>query len=178
MFGRMFGLMVVLVASGCGKTAPTAAPTLAADDSTIAETTVAVTNRAEAYTFLALINQLRAEKGLSVLKLDTRLSQASKRHSDFMNRFDVLTHAEPFPNFHSSTRIRRSGGDFNFTGENIACGNSDARATFLQWKNSPSHYAAMTDPDFEYIGIARSGDDAQASENNCPWYWTTNFGGY
>ncbi len=127
--------------------------------------------------FLVKINQLRAQNGLAELALDPVLQKSSAAHSEYMNSIDYLTHDEPPPNLASWDRIANAGGDFNYTGENIACGNASGDKTFTQWYNSPGHLANMLSPNFKYIGIARAGSDAEALSKNCPYFWTTDFGG-
>jgi Cysteine-rich secretory protein family len=57
-------------------------------------------------------------------------------------------------------------------GENVACGNSGAKETFLQWYFSASHLKNMVNPAFQHMGIARAG----SGDENCPFYWTNDFG--
>jgi uncharacterized protein YkwD len=121
----------------------------------------------EELNFLVQINALRAQNGDAPLAVDPILQQTARAHSIYMANLDFLTHDEPDPNLTSWDRIHNAGGDFNLTGENIACGNTDAAATYLQWLNSPEHLENMLLPTFQFIGIAVSGD-----------YWTTDFSGY
>ena len=127
--------------------------------------------------FLGLINQLRAENSLSPLEVDSHVQASAELHSAYMNQLDQLSHVEPSPQFSSDDRIKSTGGDFLMTGENIACGNADAQSTFNQWVNSSGHLANMLSPHYQYIGIARAGSEADVSQKNCPWYWTTDFAG-
>ena len=41
-------------------------------------------------------------------------------------------------------------------GENIAAGNSDAEATFNQWRNSSGHNANMLGDRYEVVGLGRA----------------------
>jgi len=117
--------------------------------------------------FLPLINNLRAQNGLAPLSIDPGLQSAAVAHSAEMDSTDTLAHA-------SSSAYT---GSFSASGENIACGNESAADTFQQWKNSPGHLANMLSANYQFIGIGRAGTDAEVSEKNCPWYWTTDFGG-
>jgi uncharacterized protein YkwD len=113
------------------------------------------------------INTLRNSLGIPPLVLENSLELAAISHSEAMNSADSLAHA--------GSDSYSTG--FETSGENIACGNSSADATFQQWFHSQGHYANMTNPQFRYIGIARAGTQADADSKNCSFYWTTDFGG-
>lgn len=51
--------------------------------------------------------------------------------------------------------------------ENIAAGSDNAEDTFNQWKNSPSHWAAIMNPEYTHIGVAVSYDQNSAYK----YYW-------
>ena len=117
--------------------------------------------------FLVLINELRVQNGVGTLTINSSLQSAATAHSAEMDSTDTLAHAN----------ASAYDAPFNASGENIACGNKSAVDTFNQWKNSPGHLANMLSPNYQFIGIARAGTDAEVSQKNCPWYWTTDFGG-
>ena len=96
--------------------------------------------------FVAGLNQKRIAAGRSPVKLDLTLFEGCRKHSIKMSR-GYLDHA---------SRSERLGAS-----ENIAKGNSDAGATFIQWKNAKDgrgrptgHYANLMNPQWRYIGIA------------------------
>jgi uncharacterized protein YkwD len=115
---------------------------------------------------LQLINTLREQSGVGPLAVDPTLQSSASLHSGYMESNSTLTHSEPAPNVSSGERIANSGGNFSFTGENIADGNIDAASTFNQWYASPDHLANMISPSYQFIGISQNGI-----------YWTTDFGG-
>lgn len=51
--------------------------------------------------------------------------------------------------------------------ENIAAGSDTAEATFNQWKNSPSHWASIMNPEYTHIGVAVSYD----MNSEYKYYW-------
>jgi uncharacterized protein YkwD len=116
--------------------------------------------------FLQLINTLREQSGVAALAIDPTLESSASLHDAYMESNSTLTHSEPSPNVSSGDRIANSGGNFSFTGENIAEGNTDAASTFAQWYASPDHLANMISANYQYIGISQNGI-----------YWTTDFGG-
>ena len=127
--------------------------------------------------FLVRINALRAQYDLPALQVDPFLQIAARRHSQYMNQNDLLSHREPAPNESSSKRIQSAGGNFDVTGENIACGNESGAKTFEQWFNSIGHLRNMLSVNYRFIGIAREGSEADRALRSCPYFWTTVFGG-
>ena len=84
-----------------------------------------------------------------------------------------LTHNGPNPQDTLVTRAHVTEGyPYRMLGENVACGNDGAVETFLQWAFSPGHLKNMINPEFDEMGIARAGD----GEEECPYYWTHDFG--
>ena len=122
---------------------------------------------------LNLINQFRAENGLSALVASQTAGAAAEHHSINMAEQNFFSHTGQDGSSHAS-RLREHGYGFNtFTGENIAAGNASASATFTQWKNSSGHRANMLSPNYGVIGIGR----AFSSGSEFGYYWTTTFGG-
>ena len=140
-------------------------------------TTTQVVLSAEENNFFVLINQLRVQRGVKPLQLSAVLQQTAAEHSAYMDAADDLGHTEPAPNSSSGDRITNAGGDFDSTGENVACGNSTAQGTYTQWVNSSGHLANMIDGDYTSIGISRAGTTSSEANHDCPYYWTTDFGG-
>jgi uncharacterized protein YkwD len=122
---------------------------------------------------IRLINEYRAQKGLGRLTLSYSLTKAADWMSSDMGVKNYFGHhdsqgRDPF------VRMKDFGYKFRTTkGENLAAGFSDAVNTFQQWKNSPSHNAAMLNSQFKVIGISRT----LIKNSQYRWYWTTDFGG-
>ena len=129
---------------------------------------------AEEQGVLKLINDYRAQNGLGALRVSLALTRAADWMSADMAAKNYFNHTDsagrdPF------TRMTAFGYGYNtFRGENIAAGYGDAARTFNLWRNSPSHNAAMLNPNFNVLGISR----AYSATTTYKWYWTTNFGGF
>jgi uncharacterized protein YkwD len=127
----------------------------------------------EELAFLKLINDYRAQNGLSALQVSVALTKASDWMSTDMATTSHFSHTDTLGR-DPSARMELFGYDTStYWGENIAAGNSTAQATFTQWKNSAGHNANMLGASFKVIGIAR----AQGPSSTYGWYWTTDFGG-
>ncbi len=129
---------------------------------------------AEEQTMLRLINEYRAQGGLSQLKVSVALTNAAEWMSGDMASKNYFNHVDsqgrnPF------TRMSAFGYNYSTSrGENLAAGYADAVRTFNQWKSSSSHNAAMLNGSYNVIGIAR----VYGANSTYKWYWTTNFGGF
>jgi uncharacterized protein YkwD len=131
---------------------------------------------AEEQAFLAIINDYRQQNGLGTLTACTSLNRAAQGHSEDMRDNDYFSHT----GLNNSTPWDRACdacydlgcGPSTAMAENIAAGNSDAQATFTQWKNSPGHNANMLGANFTQIGIGRA-----TGGGTYGVYWTNVFGG-
>lgn len=120
------------------------------------------------------LNAFRRELGLRPLRQDARLSEAARKHSDWMQGIGYLTHVGPAFGGSSFSRAMAEGVPSEARiGENIARGNFSGRETFLQWLYSPSHLGEMIDAEYDHVGIARSDCDEE-SWSGC--FWTMDFG--
>ena len=123
---------------------------------------------------LKLINEYRAQRKLSQLKVSVSLTRAAEFMSTDMAVKCYFSHTDsmgrdPF--------VRMSAFKYDFPGqrgENLAAGFSDAVRTFNQWKNSRAHNINMLRPNFNVIGISRVYKESSPHK----WYWTTDFGSY
>ena len=139
----------------------------------IAQPALAESLNPEEAQFQNLLNQFRQILGLSPLSIHPALQNASRKHSDWMAKYEYLTHYGPLKNEPPSQRMIEEGyQNYSMLGENIACGNSDAKETFLQWAFSPHHLKNMITSGYQHMGIARSG----TGNEYCPYYWTNDLG--
>lgn len=123
--------------------------------------------------FSEKLDSLRRSKKLSTLPQDELLAKTAKQHSEYMLKYDTLTHDEttagrktPFD------RVRVNGGTHDAVGENVLFtylhkatvskkgvtrtnrSYADAAADiFTMWRNSPGHYKNMINPDYEVQGL-------------------------
>lgn len=93
--------------------------------------------------FIALLNADRAAMGLS------QISVTSTLDSDALESAKAMT-----TNFSHDAIVRTHG----VNRANIASGQSSVSSVYDGWKNSPGHWAAMTDANLQYCSVARCGN--------------------
>lgn len=110
---------------------------------------------------IRLVNYLRKENGLSILKYDSLLQKSARYKSNSMIQLRYFGH--PNPNYDNKGAAHLLFHIFKldaaFAGENIAM-KSDfhpedltAEVMFNLWMNSPPHKAAMLNPKYSRIGV-------------------------
>jgi uncharacterized protein (TIGR03437 family) len=128
----------------------------------------------EEQTMLKLINDYRAQKGLSQLKISIALTRAADWLGGDMSTKNYFSHTDSLGRG-ISARLNDFGYNYQgFRGENLAAGFNDAARTFNQWKNSAGHNANMLNPNYNVIGISR----VYGAASTYKWYWTTDLGSY
>jgi uncharacterized protein YkwD len=127
---RMGTIAAVLVASVLGALPASAAPPTAAD----AESS-----------FVARINQLRAEKGVPPLTVDPELSSVARTWTARMVAAGDISH-----NPHLADAVT---ADWRKLGENVGMG-PDVGDLFTAFVRSPHHYVNLVDPAFARVGVA------------------------
>jgi len=120
---------------------------------------------------LNLVNQLRQDNGLQILRLNTSLNQAAKDHSSDMANNNYFSHTGLNDSSFSQRAIAAGYKGFP-RGENIAAGNSSVTATFNQWVNSSGHLNNMLNSGSNEMGIGH----AYNSNAKYGHYWTQIFG--
>lgn len=110
------------------------------------------------------INELRKEQGLPALIFDDILKKAAEFHSSYQAKEDELTHDENKSKYATPEKRVKAfkGKDFEIVGENCLFVIRKetplhkkeipeiASEMFSAWKNSPSHYANMTEPEYVF----------------------------
>jgi len=113
---------------------------------------VAWAGQAQAQDLLSLINGLRAERGLPPYSPDAALSAAAQNQAAWMAQTGQVSHTQPDGSTPRS-RAAAAGYPSSWVSENIYLGRSvDTAWSF--WVNSPIHYAGLTNPNYEQVGIA------------------------
>jgi uncharacterized protein YkwD len=121
---------------------------------------------------LEYVNDYRAEYGLRPLVVSQTLGAAARHHALSMAKYNYFDHYLIPEDRTWGDNIRRHGYPYSaYLGENIAAGNLDPYATFMQWKNSPSHNANMLGDKWIAIGIGRSTN----YEADWDHYWVQTF---
>lgn len=114
---------------------------------------------------LALVNDARARgcrcggkyyKPVPVLTWNNRLERAAQKHSRYMRRRNVLSHAGQGGS-DAGRRISAEGYDWISYGENVAAGYGSDEATIKGWLKSKGHCKNIMSPKFKEMGMASSG---------------------
>ena len=116
------------------------------------ESTTTDTNNSIAKSLLALVNQARAENGLSALSLNDSLSAVAQKKAEDMKNNNYFSHTSP--TYGSPfDMIKNAGISYRSAGENIAMGQKTAEAVFNAWMNSSGHRANILSSKFTQMGI-------------------------
>jgi uncharacterized protein YkwD len=121
---------------------------------------------------LALINAIRADRGLPPLAADPALSASATWKSLHMGRFDYFDHADPAPPVARSPfqRAVACGYPNPYIGEDIAAGQTSPDEAVEDWLNSPEHRRIIEGPDYTQAGVGV----AQSPQGRL--YWTLDVG--
>ncbi len=131
-------------------------------------------DEAASYEEFLQVNQLRVSLGLKELKWDTRmLSMAETRAVDLIQLF---SHTRP-NGFSGLNLLMDINLDFGARGENIAAGYNSAAAATLGWKNSPGHYANMTNVKYKTMCVGCIIAKDETDKNKYKYYWVQIFRG-
>ena len=122
-------------------------------------------NYNESYAVLSILNQTRKELGLSELTLDAGLQDAAMQRAAECSLY--YSHTRPNG---ESCFTAMSGLDYYGAAENIAIGSTNAAAVMDGWINSPGHYANLTNPNMNAVGLGCFESDGIKS-------WVQLFGG-
>ncbi len=112
-----------------------------------------------------LINEIRADYGLSPLTENWELSRVARYKSRDMSTLGYFSHTSPTYGT-PFEMIKSFGLTYRTAGENIARGYKSAEAVVNGWMNSSGHRANILNANFRYIGV---GYESNGS------YWTQMF---
>ena len=102
---------------------------------------------------VADLNAYRAENGLGPVKLNNKLSLASKVHAKDLAKAGIISHTGTDGSTHGD-RVQRQGYYFSIAGENVATGQKSWDDVFQAWKDSPGHNENLLRNDVVDFGIA------------------------
>lgn len=138
-------------------------------------------DRAE-HILLCLINEERADHGLSSLKKETAQSKAARRHTKLMVRQRCFSH-QCSGEGDLVSRVQRTSylpcNCYWGVGENLAYGEGSEgspRSLFHAWMNSPEHRANIVNGRYEHIGIGVVWGTPNSGERRSSATYTTDFG--
>ncbi len=104
---------------------------------------------------MELTNRTRQEKNIFTLASAAKLDVSAQHKADDMAVNQYFAHSNN--NKSLANWLQEAGYQYQVAGENLAVGFSSAEDIVRAWKNSPSHYANLIDPDFKEIGIGLAG---------------------
>lgn len=102
---------------------------------------------------LTLTNNLRREKGLSVVRGVTALGVSSDFKALDMANLHYFSHTSP-SGHGLAYFLSRADYRYDLAGENLAMGFTSAEEIFASWVKSPTHYANLVDPNFTEFGVS------------------------
>lgn len=119
------------------------------------------------------VNQVRADRGLSILGIDSYLMQAAQEHVMDMAKNNFVSHIGSNGSNYIQ-RVQRAGSDISPSGE-IICkgpgGQNRFKAVIQGWLNSPGHRNILLDPYQLFMGIGCHLKTPEIPGN----YWLVNF---
>jgi uncharacterized protein YkwD len=108
---------------------------------------------AQSKKIIALTNSLRRERSAPSLVENSLLDQAAYQKAQDMMIKQYFAHVSP-ENKDLDFFLSSAGYKYSVAGENLAMGFTDANEVMNAWRDSPTHYANLVDPDFKEIGVA------------------------
>lgn len=116
---------------------------------------------------IALVNQERASRNLSLVTSDPNLTRAAQIRAQEI--ISVFSHTRPDQRS-CFTVLSDAGISYRSAGENIAAGYSSPQAVMNGWMNSEGHRANILNPGFEKLGVGYVN-----SASGYGHYWTQLF---
>lgn len=117
---------------------------------------------------LKLVNEVRAENGLSPLTWADDLANVARAHSQDMINRNFFSHTNP-DGLSPFDRLKNSGISYRAAAENIAYGQKTAEAVMDAWMNSSGHRANILSSSVKELGVGA------AKASNGTIYWTQVF---
>ena len=101
---------------------------------------------------IRLVNEIRAENGLTALTYDWELSRVARYKSQDMKDNNYFSHTSPVYGT-PFQMIKNFGLTYRSAGENIAKGYSTPQAVVNSWMNSSGHRANILNANYTHIGV-------------------------
>lgn len=119
---------------------------------------------------LRITNGYRKEGGLEPFTLNTKLTEIANVRAEELAWSGKHSHYRP-DGSHCFSIFRENGFNSGLAGENIGWGFASPEAVCQAWKDSPTHYENIMNPQFTQIGIGVAAD-ADPDSNFC---WVQHF---
>ncbi|MBQ4625792.1 MAG: CAP domain-containing protein [Clostridia bacterium] len=119
---------------------------------------------------LKITNEYRREGGLEPFTLNTKLTEIANVRAEEIAWSGKHSHYRP-DGSHCFSIFRENGFNSGLAGENIGWGFASPEAVCQAWKDSPTNYENIMNPEFTQIGIGVAAD-ADPEDNLC---WVQHF---
>ena len=101
---------------------------------------------------IRLVNEKRAERGISPLAYDWELSRVARYKSEDMSESGYFSHTSP--TYGSPFQMMKSFGiKYKSAGENIAKGQTTPQTVVNAWMNSAGHRKNILNASYTHIGV-------------------------
>jgi uncharacterized protein YkwD len=121
-----------------------------------------------------LINDIRAEHGLSRLYLSDTLSASSEHFVQQMGHHDWFAHYAPDGTSWADNQRNHGYDENTWRGQIIGAVRSTPEGIVDAWMNSDSHRAVILDPSAVVMGVGHT----YYADSSYSHYWTIDFGGF
>lgn len=119
-----------------------------------------------------IVNRWRRNEGLKALKLDSTLTETANVRAEELAWSGKHSHRRPDGRYFDSI-FKDKGFTAGRVGENLGWNFSSPEAVCQAWKESPTHYKNIMDPNFTRIGVGVA-DDPDPTQTLC---WVQHFSG-
>lgn len=117
------------------------------------------------------VNRLRTAAGIAPLRMCYRLTRSAQGYAASMGNRDHYGHVG-LDGSNVWQRVVASGYRAAIAAENIGAGQRTVAEVMGDWRESPSHYAALVDPTYTHIGFGF----LAAFNAKYPTYWVQHLG--
>lgn len=117
-----------------------------------------------------LVNEEREALGLNPLYCTPYLMECAQIRADESSEY--FSHTRPDSRSYSSI-VDYDIIPWAFIGENLAGGSNTAAGAMQQWKDSPKHWATITNPDYTHMGMGLCYNPD--GDGGYTWYWSQVF---
>ncbi len=91
------------------------------------------------------------------LRWNETLEESAYKHAKDMQKRNYFSHVSPNGK-NPGDRVKMSGYDWSYVGENIASGQKTFEEVLDRWINSPVHCKILMNPNFDEMAVARYED--------------------
>ena len=116
--------------------------------------------------FTGLLNQERANRGLSAVEISPTLTDIADDYAAYNDQVGGIEHSRDAP---YTDRARASGcSQYSWDGPVLHGGDLTARETLDSWLDSEGHAAVLLDPEITHVGVGFGADNRLVYGLPCP----------